>query len=522
MVGDGTTGELGADDTSSGPESEAGAPSSRGRRAAVVGAVGERADALPPSSSGARLALERDLHRFQAASRHGRVQRNAKRAKAGDKAPAPSESSPRTQPASAAVRTRVMTTAKAVPPSRFSPDDEGPRSLRGTAADLGPRSFGAGSVDAGARDESAAWDAATGNAATGNAAIRDTAIQDTAVQDSATWSTATRDGVPSETIEPADGEGTVLPEEAATTTPKRKKRRKPAKRGFETQLTLAVIEERFAADLAAFAARGGVVPAPPPLPYRPIHYAEAFALTADERRALPKGEILRPIGNVGKMVAEALAAVPLLDRMRVFIAALPVDVGRVERIATYARALSHSDALLAAALEVTLPAFASPGETTALTRTQRLQRLTALGLAARGRLHAELQGLIKLGYLPAGALSGLKGGRGHSNVAVDLLALLEVRLRAIAAGAHSNIAADDIRNYNTLAGTLIDTSAKAAAKGITTARDLAIEERARAYTLLWLAYREAQHALQFIFRDQLAVKAVLPTLLVGRGRKAKG
>ncbi len=107
-------------------------------------------------------------------------------------------------------------------------------------------------------------------------------------------------------------------------------------------------------------------------------------------------------------------------------------------------------------------------------------------------------------------------------MAVELLALLEVRLRAIAAGAHSNIAADEIRNYNTLAGTLIDTSAKAAAKGITTARDLAIEERARAYTLLWLAYREAQHALRFIFRDQLAVKAVLPTLLVGRGRKAKG
>jgi hypothetical protein len=411
-----------------------------------------------------------------------------------------------------------MTTARAVAPSRFSPEDEGPTSLGGTATDL---------FDAGSRDESAAWsaatwDAATGNAATGEAAIRDPAIRDTAIRDTATWDAATRDAVAGKTSEPGDGEGTTLEEDFAASTPKRKKRRKPAKRGFETQLTLAVIEERFAAELTAFVARGGVVPAPPPLPYRPTHHGEAFALTADERRALPKGEILRPIGKVGKMVAEALAAVPLLDRMRAHIAALPVAFQRVERIATYARALGHSEALLAAALEVSLPAFASPGETMALTRTQRLQRLTALGLAARGRLQGELEGLIKLGYLPAGALSGLKGGRGHSNVAVDLLALLELRLRAIAAGAHSNIADEDIRNYNTLAGTLIDTSAKAAAKGITTARDLAIEERARAYTLLWLAYREAQHALQFIFRDQLAVKLVLPTLLVGRGPKPKG
>lgn len=502
MVGDGTTGELGADDTSSGPESEAAAPSSRGGRAALVGAVGERADSLPPSSSGARLALERDLHRFQAASRHGRVQRTAKRAKAGGHAPAPSESLPRTQPASAADRTRSVTLSKSVQPSRSSPDDEGPTSLRGTATDFGPRSLDVGSVDAGFVDEPAAWNGASWDTATRNA--------------------ATGDAVAGETIEPSDGDGTVLQEDFTASTPKRRKRRKALGRGFETQLTLSVIEERFAAELAAFVARGGVLPAPPPLPYRPTHHVEAFALTADERWAIPKGEILRPIGKVGKMVAEALAAVPLLDRMRAHIAALPVAFERVERIATYARSLSHSDALLAAALEVTLPAFASPGETTALTRTQRLQRLTALGLAARGRLYGELQGLIKLGYLPAGALSGLKGGRGHSNVAVDLLALLELRLRAIAAGAHSNIAAADIRNYNTVAGTLIDTSAKAAAKGITTARDLAIEERARAYTLLWLAYREAQHALKFIFRDQLAVKLVLPTLLVGRGRKAKG
>jgi hypothetical protein len=323
-------------------------------------------------------------------------------------------------------------------------------------------------------------------------------------------------------MEPDDDEDTAFEEDSAAAAPKRRKRRKPVNRGFETQLALSVIEERFAAELADFVARGGVVPALPPLPYRPTHHAEAFELTADERRAIPKGEILRPIGKVGKMVAEALAAVPFLDRMRPYIAALPVAFERVERIATYARSLSHSDALLAAALEVNLPAFASPGETPALTRTQRLQRLTALGLAARGRLHGELEGLIKLGYLPPGALSGLKGGRGHSNVAVDLLALLKLRLRAIAGGALSNIAAEDIRNYNTIAGTLIDTSAKAAAKGVTTARDLAIEERARAYTLLWLAYREAQHALQFIFRDQLAVKLVLPTLLVGRGPKPKG
>lgn len=289
-----------------------------------------------------------------------------------------------------------------------------------------------------------------------------------------------------------------------------------------TQLTLSVIEARFASELAAYVARGAVVPEPPPLPYRPTHYAEAFALTGDERRALSEAQILRPIVKAGKMVAEALAAVPFLDRMRPYIAALPVEFERIDRIATYARALGHSDAQLGMAMEVTLPEFALPGETLALTRTQRLQRLVQFALAARRRLHSELKSFIQLGYLPVGALSKLKGGRGHYNVATDVLSLLELRLRAVAAGAHSNIDAADLRDYNTLACTLNDTSAKAAAKGTNTARDLAIEERARAYTLLWLAYREAQRALTFIFRDQLAVKAVLPTLLVGLGRKRKG
>src|SRR5690606_15596473 len=155
----------------------------------------------------------------------------------GVNASAASKSSGLTQPASVAGRPRSVPSTS-VPPTYFSTGDDGPASLRGTAAYLGQRF-----VEAGAPDERA-WDDPAG-----------------------------------ETVEPGYGDGATAEEGPVLTSTKRKRRRKAVKRGFETQLALSIIEERFAADLAAFVARGGAVPAPPPLPYRPTHHGEAYELT---------------------------------------------------------------------------------------------------------------------------------------------------------------------------------------------------------------------------------------------------
>ncbi len=178
---------------------------------------------------------------------------------------------------------------------------------------------------------------------------------------------------------------------------------------------------------------------------------------------------------------------------------------------TLARALSHADARLAMALEVTRPDFLAPGEKRLLTRRELLLRLVELALIERARLHSEVRNFVTLGRVPAGALSNLRGGRGYFNLAHDLLSLLELRRVAVAAGANSNLGEDDIQRCSLLAYSLIETSARTP-NGVDAVRAAALEERSRAFTLLALAYSEAGRAFAFMFWHHGGVRAVLPAL----------
>jgi hypothetical protein len=211
-------------------------------------------------------------------------------------------------------------------------------------------------------------------------------------------------------------------------------------------------------------------------------------------------------------VARALAVCPLLEEWRSQMVFLPVKLWLIDLMPTLARALSHADARLAMALEVSNPDLNAPGETRALTRRELMQRMLQVALVERARLHSEVRNWITLGRLPTGALSNLKGGRGYSNVAHDVLSLIELRRAALTSGAASSISEEDVRRCALLAYGLIETSARTP-NGIDAVRAAALEERSRAFTLLWLAYNEAERALTFIFWNYGKQRVVLPALV---------
>ncbi len=290
---------------------------------------------------------------------------------------------------------------------------------------------------------------------------------------------------------------------------KRRSRRKPSPNRIALRLLLPVVKEAWDDEVAAFTARGLT---PPLLPYRPTDYAEAYELTAEQRRAIPKDQIRHLNAKATQCVVRALGAVPLLDEWRSRIASLPVKLWLIDLIPTLARALSHADVRFALALDVTRPDFIAPGETMVLTRRGLLQRILQLARVERTRLRSEIQNLITLRRVPAGALANLKGGSGYSNVAQDLLVLIELRRAAIAAGAHSNISEEDVERCSVLAYGLIETDARTP-NGGDAVRAAALEERSRAFTLLWLAYREAERAFAFIFWHYGEHRVVLPPLV---------
>ncbi len=449
MAGDRKTGESAAgDDNNNAPESESGAPNGRGTRALLAAGVGEHTDGLQEAVQPGGNAARLSLERDVHRFQVSR-QGRSKRKKA--------RRSDQSAGTKSTKETDLTTHAATHPqPTVGREPTEGDDTPSGVASDV----------------------------TLGGAGLEDAALND------------------AETAEPQN-------DAKRARARKRSPPRKPSPNSVAMRLLLPVVEEAWDGEVAAFTARGST---PPPLPYRPTNYAEAFELTADLRRAIPKDQIRRLNAKATQCVVRALGAGPLLDEWRPRMASLPVNLERIDLIPTLARALSHADARLAMAFEVTGLHFIAPGETMVLTRREQLQRLLQLALDARARLLSEIRNLITLQRVAAGAVSNLKGGGGYSNVALDLLVLIELRRAAIAAGAHSNISEEDVERCSILAYGLIETDARTP-NGGDAVRAAALEERARAFTLLWLAYSEAERAFAFIFWHHGKHRVVLPPLV---------
>ena len=515
MVGDGETGEPGAEYEASGPDSEAGPPSSRGRRALLAARVAaefaEHSNALhergSQTMSGVRLALERELHRFPAGSRPERASRQAQKnrggkgASRGGKAASAPDAASWEQLGAAAGRPGAMSNAAAWGTSRGGDtvNQQGDGALSDEAA-LADEARPGGNA------------AATSNAGlTGYTWLSDVAAHDVAGGDVALGKRTMFAGDPPGSEFEVEGQA---PSEAGGALQSSGKRRRRSARSsgssMATRLLLPVLAASWTQRVAALRAREVV----PPKRYRPTNFAEAFALTAEARRALPKEQIRHLNTKASKIVERALAAVAFLDEWREAIAQGPFDVHLIDLIDTLARSLSHADALLTTAYEaVASPGVWEPGEATVFTPQQRLIRLLQLARATRRALVSEVKRLIDRGQVPHGVLSGLKGRAGHLHAATDIMALVNILQGAIAAGTHVTFTTPELERCTTIAYALIEGTSQTPPGRSGAARAAALEERSRAFTLLWLAHREAHWALACIFRDELDVKAVLPPLV---------
>lgn len=518
MVGDGKSGDSNNGDEGNGPESESGAPSSRRRQALLAARLAAGDKGSQPSANAARAVLERDLHRFQAASRHDRLKR--KKAQRGGTARA--ETTVDEQPTARTGRTRAVTSSKSRNGVQSS---QGVQSFDSTPAreNAAPdpleieaplsRRPGRTQYDPTEPDWAARWQGPAPAADSGplDESQPDMGLADAAPPDSSQGEVTTDDEASSNDA----GATTQTQADAAPSRRKQRKQRKPSANSAATRLLLPAVRAKWQAEVAAFGGRRE----PPPREDCPTDYREAYDLTAEERRAIPKERIRHPNAKVGKLVQCALAAALRLEPWRDEMACLPVDLAKIDRLRSYIRAVSHADAELAMTLEVEVPDVLVPGETMVLTRQQIVQRMLQRALAARGCLHSEVKALIKLGRIPPGALSNLAGGNGHYNTAKDVLALIELLRTAVGSGAASNIPEDQLERYTLLAYKLIEASSLNTTNRGGAARAQALEERSRAYTLLWLAYRQALRALTYIFWDECEVSVVLPSLVVGAGRK---
>ncbi len=324
--------------------------------------------------------------------------------------------------------------------------------------------------------------------------------------------------------EPSVSAAPVLPAEPTAAAGRRPTRKRAAKRGRSSrrapnskalrQQLLQAVMTAWEAELAARPPTGAL----PPLPYRPSDYAEAHAVTAAERAAIPARDVRKANVNAAKVVALALAVVPVLDQLRPALATLPAGVAMIDRIDTLARSFSYSDALARGALDPTSTDRWEPGSKRVFTPRQRLRNLLGRTIAARRSLNSEVRNLILQGKLPKVAVEGLKGGAGYYNAARDVLTLVTVLRDAPATvRAASSLGDAELEQYTQLAYELTNAHAQMSPRSET--KLLAWDNRARAFTLLWHAYREAQRALTYILWGLLKVTDVLPTLMVGVGRK---
>jgi hypothetical protein len=225
--------------------------------------------------------------------------------------------------------------------------------------------------------------------------------------------------------------------------------------------------------------------------------------------------------------------VQFLDAHREAIVQVSVNQPLIDRLDTYARALSHAHALLVSATDVWVP---SPYEDAALTdlgsnasprvitRAQRLQHLSKRATQARQRLRADVTNLIVQGSLPSTSLAALSRKVGYQNTAKDILALVHLVFGVDpGAEAQSSLSATTLDEFTAIAHELFAYAARRGKPGAPSEqRAKALDEQARAFTLLWLAYREAQRAVANLFWDKGDYRDVLPSLMKGVGRKRGG
>jgi hypothetical protein len=230
---------------------------------------------------------------------------------------------------------------------------------------------------------------------------------------------------------------------------------------------------------------------------------EAFAETEAERAALAESELLDVNLDLEAAIATALKTEQRLQSLLPELRKLPIDLERIERLGTYARAamMAHTQS------RVAVPPRAG------------LEELYREAIALRQSLRSDHDNLVRQGVIAAHT-GGVRFSMGHRNVAYGLMSLVEIYRRlASAIAGKSAVANPVLERAERVAAELIE---RAAHKDDLRKRKTAVtEDRRRAYTLLFRAYEATRRALSYLRWEMGDAAAIAPALHAapGAGRR---
>ncbi|MET0591783.1 MAG: hypothetical protein ABW133_03730 [Polyangiaceae bacterium] len=223
----------------------------------------------------------------------------------------------------------------------------------------------------------------------------------------------------------------------------------------------------------------------------------AYEKVLDEMKAVPHSDYVSINTDVPTAVITVLGALPKIKALRPRVVAdLPnLDIARFDKFETYAMALGHAHARYMVASHP----------------VEALEAMSEEASALRELMVADANTLALRALIDRDALKQLKGNRGYSNVAFDLLALAQIfRDKWPVVQGKCALQLDEINRAQSL-GTRIARALGEREQAPTKVVEAA-EMRQRAYTLFIRAYEHAQRALRFLRWEEEDWETILPSI----------
>lgn len=233
---------------------------------------------------------------------------------------------------------------------------------------------------------------------------------------------------------------------------------------------------------------------------------DAYALLAEERRALKPEEVIRAKLGIAAVVAMVHGVVPRLKPLRREMAKLPgLNLKRIDRLELCATALGQAQInyLVSAESPDALPELAEEA-----VRTSKL-------------LYLEAQALASCGLINPASLDDYSGGTGYQAAAMDLQLVVTVLQNNWGAiEGKCAVESAELERAEKVAARILRLAGMKTQAG--QADDPALDERDRAYTLVDQSYDEVCRAVDFLRYHRGDAETIAPSLYQTRKRRSPG
>jgi hypothetical protein len=235
---------------------------------------------------------------------------------------------------------------------------------------------------------------------------------------------------------------------------------------------------------------------------------ESYRKLEAEILAVPEVEVLRVQVDVTRACAIALGAVKAIHSMKPLVAGkLPAhDVHAIDNIADYIFAAYYAHAI-----------SAPPARD-----VEKLQKLAEEAAPLREDLLVQAEALAHKGYFDGGKVAEIRGGTGYLDMATDLTSLsLLFRSGWTIVKDKTTVSQEEAERADVLGRELLAAvGARLQPNGEATSLDIAMDRRARAFTVFQRAYERCRQAAAYLRWDEGDAEALVPSLFTrGRSRK---